>query len=139
MDFDPEIVVLYCQHSVAENANVTRDSQRASGFNVRPTMIPCSSKVEIPHLLRVLEEGADGLELVACPEEKCQFLVGSLMAEKRIERARRLLEEVGMGAERLGLSRAGGLSAEGLVGLAGARAEALKPLGPNPMKKGGGK
>lgn len=134
MSFQPEIVVLYCQHSVAGDANVTIGAQQTCGLTVRPTMIPCSSKVEIPHLLRILEQGADGVELVACPQDKCRFLVGSLNAQKRVERASGLLDEIRMGGERLGLSRREKLSAEELLALAKARAKAVKPLGPNPMK-----
>jgi F420-non-reducing hydrogenase iron-sulfur subunit len=136
MNFDPEIVVLYCQHCIAQDANVTIASQRLRGVRVRPTMMPCSSKVEVSHLLRILEQGADGVELVACPEEKCRFLVGSLKAEKRIQYASRLLDEIRMGGERLGFSRKENLSAERLLSLAEARAEAVRPLGPNPMKQG---
>jgi coenzyme F420-reducing hydrogenase delta subunit len=73
---------------------------------------------------------------VACPEDKCRFLVGSLMAGKRVRRAKELLEEIRFGSERLGISHTQPLSAEGLLGLAKARAEVVKPLGPNPMKKG---
>ena len=134
MSFEPEIVVLYCQHCVADDANVTVGVQQTCGLTVRPTMIPCSSKVEISHLLRILEQGADGVELVACPQDKCRFLVGSLNAQKRVERAGGLLDEIRMGGERLGLSRGERLSAEELLALAQARAEAVKPLGPNPMK-----
>jgi coenzyme F420-reducing hydrogenase delta subunit len=132
----PEIVVLYCQHSVAPDADVAVAAQQARGFLLRPKMMPCSSKVEVPHLLRILEQGADGVELVACPEDKCRFLVGSLMAGKRVRRAKELLEEIRFGSERLGISHTQPLSAEGLLGLAKARAEVVKPLGPNPMKKG---
>lgn len=136
MSFQPEIVVLYCQHCVAGDANVTIGAQQTRGLTVRPTMIPCSSKVEIPHVLKILEQGVDGVQLVACPQDKCRFLVGSLMAQKRIDYARGLLDEIRLGGQRLGLSRNEKLSAQGLLALAEARAQAVKPLGPNPMKKG---
>ena len=136
MSFDPEIVVLYCQHCMAGEANVTIASQETRGLRVRATMLPCSSKVEVPHLLKILEQGADGVELVACPQDVCRFLVGSLKAEKRIDRASGLLEQIRMGGQRLGLSRRAKLSAQDLLALARARAEAVRPLGPNPMKKG---
>lgn len=136
MSFDPEIVVLYCQHSVAGDADVKIASQQMRGLTVRPTMLPCSSKVDVPHLLKILQHGADAVELVACPQDRCRFLVGSLKAEKRVDRASGLLEEIGMGGQRLGLSRRAKLSAQDLLALATARAEAVRPLGPNPMKKG---
>ena len=90
-------------------------------------------------MLKILELGADAVQVVGCPADACRFLVGSTMAEKRVERARGLLDEIGMGADRVGLSRSERLSAEGLIGLAEARATAVKPLGPNPMDQGEGK
>lgn len=136
VSFDPEIVVLYCQHCVAGEANVAVASQQVPGLTVRTAMLPCSSKVEVPHLLKILEQGADAVELVACPQDVCRFLVGSLRAEKRVDRAKELLEQIRMGGQRLGLSRRVRLSAQGLLALAQARGAAVRPLGPNPMKKG---
>jgi len=99
-------------------------------------MLPCSSKVEIPHLLSILENGTDGVEVVACPEQRCRFLVGSLRVEKRIQYTGSLLEEIRMGRDRIGLSRAQELSGEELVQLAVKRAAVVKKLRPNPMKRG---
>jgi len=134
--FAPEVVVLYCQHCLNDGADVTTEANRASGFSVRPVMVPCSSKIEISYILRILEQGVDAIEVVACPEDKCRFLNGSKRTRKRVEYTRRLLDEINMGAERLGISHGPGLSAEKLIRFAAGRAEMARPLGPNPMKKG---
>jgi coenzyme F420-reducing hydrogenase delta subunit len=133
-DFEPDVVVLYCQHCVAEDADVAAAAKSVSGFKPRFVVMPCSSKVEASHALRLLEQGADGVAVVGCPEKRCRFLVGSTMAEKRIEYARRLLEEIRMGADRLGMDRGGHLSAAQLMEIAEHRASAVRALGPNPMK-----
>jgi len=124
-DFDPDIVVLYCQNCVSECAEVASASKGLSGFK---------PKVEVSHVLKLLDEGADGVQLVGCPENQCRFLTGSSMAEKRIGYARGLLEEICMGAERLGMERGTQLSATDLMELAERRAEAVRQLGPSPMK-----
>jgi coenzyme F420-reducing hydrogenase delta subunit len=134
--FEPEIVVLYCQRCVRKEADVEVEADRASRFSVRPVMMPCSSKIEVPYILKILERGADAVEVVACPADGCQFLVGSLRAEKRIDYVRGLLDEIHVGAERVGISRGPGLSAQDLIDLAAKRAEKVKSLGPNPMNKG---
>jgi coenzyme F420-reducing hydrogenase delta subunit len=131
--FKPEIIMLYCQHCIKDGVNIIVESQQSS---VRPVMMPCSSKIEIPYILKILEEGADGVEIVACPVNKCRFLIGSHRAEKRVEYIRRLLEEIGIGAERLGLSHGLDLPYKALSSLVAGRAQAVKTLGPNPMKKG---
>jgi len=56
------------------------------------------------------------------------------MAEKRVEYVRGLLDEIQMGAERLAMERASGLSAAQLTEIAERRAAAVKPLGPSPMR-----
>ncbi|MBU4276308.1 MAG: hydrogenase iron-sulfur subunit [Proteobacteria bacterium] len=133
-DFQPQITLLYCRQSLAAEVKPVQGNRAGNGFSVRLVLLPCSSKVQLPHLMRLLEQGSDGLQIAACPEKACQHLVGSNRAEKRIARGRELLEQVGMGAERLGLDRGAGLSLDDLMEMAGQRAEALRALGPNPMK-----
>jgi F420-non-reducing hydrogenase iron-sulfur subunit len=133
---EPEVVVLYCQHSLCDEAKATAWSQQAAGLFVRAIMMPCSSKIEVPYILRILESGTDAVEIVACPEKSCKFLVGSLRAERRVEYIRGLLEKIGYAPERVGISRGLSLSPEKLLGFAKARADVVRPLGINPMKKG---
>lgn len=133
---DPEVVVLYCQHGLCDEAKASAWSQETTGLSIRAIMMPCSSKIEVPYILRILESGADAVEVVACPEKSCKFLVGSLHAEKRVEYIRGLLEEIGYAPERVGISRKLSQSPEKLIDLARARANAIRSFGRNPMKKG---
>ena len=135
-DRDLEVVVLYCQHSLCDEAKGSAWSQQIEGLSVRAVMMPCSSKIEVAYVLRMLESGADAIEIVACPEESCKFLVGSLRAERRIEYIHGLLEKIGYTPERVGISRRLSQSPEELLDLARARADAARPFGMNPMKKG---
>jgi len=97
-------------------------------------MVPCSSKIETRHLIKLIEQGVDAIEVVACPGRECRFTVGSSRAEHRVKHARAILEEVGMSAERLGMVRKEGLSAGEIMTIAGDRADLVRPLGENPMK-----
>lgn len=133
-DFEPEVVVLYCQRCVRQDADAAMAADQTSGFSVQPVMMPCSSKIEVPYILKILERGADAVEVVACPADRCRFLVGSLRAEKRIDYIRGLLDEIHIGGERVGISHGPGLSAQDLIDLAANRAEAVRTLGPSPMK-----
>jgi coenzyme F420-reducing hydrogenase delta subunit len=135
-DYDPEVIVLYCQHGLCDKAKASAWSQETDGLSVRAIMMPCSSKIEVSYILKILESGADAVEIVACPEKSCKFLVGSFRAERRIEYIRSLLEKIGYSPERVGISRKLSQSPEKLIDLARARADAVSPLGTNPMKKG---
>ena len=125
------IVVLYCQHTVSRTAGVAPAAEKVKGVTVRTAMMPCSSKVQASHLLKILDQEADGVEVVACSDRACRFLNGSKRAAKRVAYTRRLLDEIGVGAERVGISRKAGLSAEQLMELAVARAAAVEKIGNN--------
>ena len=132
--FQPEVTLAYCRRAFGAGQEPPQGRRAGGGFSVRLMMLPCSSKLQLPHLLRILEQGADALEVVACPEGACQFLQGNQRADKRIAYARNLLDQVGMGAERLGITRAAGLDLDGLLECAGRRAQLVRDLGPNAMK-----
>lgn len=132
--FKPEIVVLYCQQSLDPATDVTAARGLARECVPRFVAMPCSSKAEVSHLMRVLEDGADGVLVAACPDRACRFMVGNMRAEKRIGRVRELLDAAGLGAERAALVRGSGLSAARFAELADERALAVRPLGTNPIK-----
>ncbi|MEE8470435.1 MAG: hydrogenase iron-sulfur subunit [Dehalococcoidia bacterium] len=132
--FEPEIVVIYCGRGLAKDEYLPEGTKTDSGFRVRYIMIPCSSKIETGNLVKLIEQGNDGVMIVACPENQCQFLVGSTRAENRIKHARSLLDEVGIGADRLGMVRGHNLSTDDFRAFAQERANAVRALGLNPMK-----
>ena len=132
--FEPEITVLYCGRSLAEGAYLPEGYRTGNGFKVRFIMMPCSSKIEVGYLVKLIEQGADGVMLVVCPRERCQFMLGSTRAKNRVNYARSLLDEVGIGAVRIGVFSGYDLSADRFIALAEEQADAVKPLGQNPMK-----
>jgi len=118
------VILLYCQHCVAAGADVAQVAAAARDMDIEPVLMPCSSKVQVFELLKLLDEGADAVQVVACPERACRFLDGSRRAEKRVQFGRGLLDQINLGSERLGISRATNLTAEALVDIARARGHA---------------
>ena len=131
---DIKVVLLYCQHSVVDETKPSTWSNQTQGLSVRALMMPCSSKIEVPYILKILESGADAVEIVACPEKSCKFLIGSLRAEKRIEYIRGLLGQIGYTPERVGISRKLSQSKEILLEIARARADAIRSNSESRMK-----
>jgi F420-non-reducing hydrogenase iron-sulfur subunit len=132
--FEPEIIVLYCQHSVNKEVDLTAAVKGVSGYHPRLVEMPCSSKIQVPHLFRILERGTDGIVVIACPEKECRFLVGNVRAGKRIKYARELLNQADIGADRLTMAHGKGMSAEEILAIVDHKANAVYHLGPNPMK-----
>jgi coenzyme F420-reducing hydrogenase delta subunit len=132
--FEPEILVLYCRKALGSEDYLPEGTRREAGYRARFIMMPCSSKIETGYLVKLVEQGADGVVLVACPPKHCQFLVGSARVGHRVKHARTLLEEAGMGASRVGVVYRQGLSSEDMAVLAEESARAIEPLGQNPMR-----
>jgi hypothetical protein len=70
-------------------------------FHAREIAIPCSGKLQPEHILKAFEAGADLVCLIACEEDNCHYLEGSRRAGRRVEYVKGLLDEVGLGGERL--------------------------------------
>jgi len=132
--FEPDILLIYCSKALADNSHLPEGAKQCQGFKVRFVMMPCSSKIETRNLIKLIEEGADAVEVVACPGKQCRFTVGSSRAEHRVNHARTLLEEAGMSRGRVGMIRKNNLSADDMTGIAKGLADEIRPLGQNPMK-----
>ncbi len=101
---------------------------------IRIIRVPCTGKVDILHLLRAFEKGADGVYVVGCMEGECHFNSGNLRARKRVEQTQKLLDVIGIGGGRVQMYNLS--SAEGLkfAQYAIEMTEKIKELGPNPIK-----
>ncbi|MCP4120626.1 MAG: hydrogenase iron-sulfur subunit [Bacteroidetes bacterium] len=102
--------------------------------NFRIVRVPCSGKVDIIHILRAFEKGADGVYVVGCMEGDCHYNEGNFRARKRVEQAQKILDKVGVGAERVKMfnlsSGEGPLFAQYSVEMD----EKIKELGPSPIR-----
>ena len=128
---EPKIVMLYCQHSVGSDVDIASYAKNVPGVRVRTALMPCSSKVQVSHLLEILDREADGVEVITCPLECCGLLLGNKRAIKRVEYARSLLDRIGAGPDRLGISHGVELPAEEFVKRAAGRAKAVMNLEKN--------
>ena len=102
--------------------------------NVKIVRVPCSGKVDVIHILRAFEKGADGVCVIGCLEGECHYNNGNLMAKRRVEQARKILDTIGIGAERAKMYNLS--SSEGLrfAQYASEITETVRELGPNPIK-----
>ena len=64
--------------------------------NIRIIRVPCSGKVDVRHLLRAIQKGADGVCVIGCLEGTCHYNEGNLRARERVEHVKTLLEEIGL-------------------------------------------
>ena len=96
-----ELVVFTCQHQASRVARVFQTLDHLKGLKIRQVALPCSGKLEVSFLLKALEKGGDGVALFGCPEGECRYMVGSTRAKGRVSYAARILEEIGVGKDRV--------------------------------------
>jgi len=68
---------------------------------VREVALPCTGRLQPEHLLKAFEAGADLVCVITCAESDCHYLEGNHRAERRIGYVKKLLDEIGLGGERL--------------------------------------
>ncbi len=71
------------------------------GVNVRQVTLPCSGKLEVGHLTKALENGAEGVAIFGCPEKECHYVIGSERAKRRVRHTERILQEIGLEGDRV--------------------------------------
>ncbi len=103
--------------------------------SIKIIRVPCTGKVDVIHILRAFEKGADGVYVVGCMEGDCHFNKGNFRARKRVEQAQRVLEDIGIGGERVKMYNLSSSEAPLFVEFAKEMSEKILELGPNPIKE----
>jgi len=102
---------------------------------VRIILVPCTGRVDILHLLQAFEVGADTVFISGCHEGDCHYMAGNYHARKRVERVKKILEKVGLEAERLEMFHISASEGPGFAAVARKMTERAYKLGPNPVKR----
>jgi coenzyme F420-reducing hydrogenase delta subunit len=134
--FEPVIVAFcchYCAYAAADLAGVSRMQYPP---NVKIVQLLCTGKVDVLYLLKAFEYGADGVYVAGCEEGTCHFLTGNIRARKRVEYAKKLLDEIGIGGQRLEMYNMSAAMGQKFADVAREMTERIKSLGPNPIKMG---
>jgi coenzyme F420-reducing hydrogenase delta subunit len=86
--------------------------QFAWPFPAQEILVPCTGRIQPEHVLKAFESGARLVCAIACREDNCHYLEGSRRCARRVDYLRGLLDQVGLGAERLALFHLPGTAAE---------------------------
>jgi coenzyme F420-reducing hydrogenase delta subunit len=132
--FEPEITAFYCVYCGYMAADTAGALMVQYPANVKFVRLPCTGKIDIRYLLEALEQGADGVYLVACPIGNCHHVHGNERGLARVQRARHLLDQIGLGGERLDMFFMSGSQAHSFALAAHTMTERIRKLGPNPLR-----
>jgi coenzyme F420-reducing hydrogenase delta subunit len=135
-DFEPKIVAFCCHYCSYAAADLAGSMRLSYPTNVKILKIPCTGKVDVLYLLRAFEEGADGVIVAGCEEGTCHFINGNIKAKKKVKYTKKILDEIGLGGDRLEMYNLSAAMGQKFADLAKEMTNRIKKLGPSPVNKG---
>ena len=132
--WEPKIIAFCCNYCAYAAADLAGSKRMQYPPNVRIVHSPCTGKIEMEHILGAFERGIDGILVAGCLEGGCHFLEGNLRARKRTDRIREMLDEIGVGRERLMMVNLSSAMAPTFVERVQQIVETVRALGPSPLK-----
>ncbi len=102
--------------------------------SIKVIQVPCTGRVDILHLLKAIEDGADGVYVAGCLEGECHYINGNLKAKKRIQYVKKVLEEVGLNPGRVEMFNLSAGEGNRFAEIAHEMFNRVMELGPSPLR-----
>lgn len=134
-DFEPVIVSFCCHYCAYTAADMAGSMRLQYPANVKIVRVPCTGKVDVIHIMKAFQKGADGVYVAGCLQGDCHFKNGNIKALKRVEYTKELLDEIGIGGQRLEMITMSAGMGRKFAQTATDFNEKIKKLGPNPIKR----
>ena len=133
-NFEPIIIAFCCNFWGYTAADLAGSMRLQYPTNINIVRVPCTGKVDVIHILRALEKGADGACVIGCLEGECHYNTGNLMAKRRVEQAQKILDTIGIGGGRARMFNLSSSEGPRFAQYATDFTAEIKELGPNPLK-----
>ncbi len=102
--------------------------------DIKILLLPCTGRVDIIHLLKAFEAGADAVFVAGCLEGECHYLMGNIRAKKRVNKVKKDLVPMGIEVERLEMFNLSSSEGPKFAALAKEMVARALRLGPSPTK-----
>ncbi|MGD8386047.1 MAG: hydrogenase iron-sulfur subunit [Desulfobacteraceae bacterium] len=133
--FEPVIIAFCCHYCAYTAADMAGSMRLGYPPNIKIIKVPCSGKVGAIHIMRALQNGADGVYVAGCLEGDCHFKDGNVKAAMRVSQVKKILDEIGIGGERVEMMTMSAGMGERFARTATDFTEKIRSLGPNPVKE----
>ncbi len=131
--FEPQILAFCCKYCAYAASDLAGSMRLTYPANVKIIQVPCTGRVDMSHLLKAIENGADGVYVAGCLEGECHFLEGNLKARKRVAAVRKLLAEAGIEPERVQMFNLSSAMGPRFAEIATEMTETIRRIGPSPV------
>ena len=133
-EFEPLILAFCCNWCSYAGADLAGISRMQYPTNIRIIRVMCSGMIHPNLVIDALTRGADGVIICGCHPGDCHYLEGNLIAEKRADAIRLMLEDFGLEDERFSLEWISASEGPRFAHVMTEFTETIKKLGPSPYK-----
>jgi F420-non-reducing hydrogenase iron-sulfur subunit len=134
--FEPQIVAFCCKYCAYAAADLAGSMRLDYPSNLKIVQLPCSGRVDMLHLLKAIEEGADGVCVAGCLEGECHFVEGNLKTRKKVEAVKKALASTGVEPQRVEMFNLSSAMGPRFAEIATEMTETIRALGPTPVVQG---
>ncbi len=133
--FEPKIVAFCCHYCAYAAADLAGAMRLQYPNTISIIKLPCTGKLDVLHVLRAFEDGADGVFVAGCMEGDCHYQKGNYNAKRRVKYAKKLLDQLGLDGQRIEMYNMSSAMGKAFADAATEMTERVKVLGPNPLAK----
>jgi coenzyme F420-reducing hydrogenase delta subunit len=137
--FEPNVIAFCCRHCAYAAADLAGGSRLSYSPALKIVELPCTGRVDVLHVLRTFEDGADGVLVAGCLPGRCHYLTGNLHARQRVDYLGGLLADIGIEAARLRMINVSAAMGSQFAEMASELIDRIVELGPSPVTAGPGK
>jgi F420-non-reducing hydrogenase iron-sulfur subunit len=131
---EPIIVAFCCHYCAYAAADLAGSGRLQYPPNIRIIRSPCTGRLEVDFFMKAFESGADGVLVAGCEEGSCHFKEGNLLAKRRVNLAKQLLDEAGLDPERLRMVNVSAASSQKFAQDVRDMVDTVRKLGPSQTK-----
>ena len=82
---------------------------------VNEILVPCAGRLQPELVLKAFESGSSFVCMIACQDDNCHAVEGCLRARRRLDYVRGLLDQIGLGGDRLAMFQLPGSAREDMA------------------------
>ena len=131
--FEPQILAYCCKYCAYAAADLAGSMRLEYPPNVKVIQLPCSGRVDMLHLLKAIEKGADGVYVAGCLEGECHFVEGNLKTKRKVTAVKKALGAAGIEPERVEMFNLSSAMGPRFPEIAAEMTARIQALGPTPV------
>jgi F420-non-reducing hydrogenase iron-sulfur subunit len=133
--WSPHIIGFSCRYCAFMAADLTGSLQLQYPPDIKIIMVPCSGRVDLIHLLKAFEAGADAVFVSGCREGECHYLTGNSRAKRRVDKLKKDFIPMNLEPDRVAMFNLSAAEGTKFTAIAKEMVERTLKLGPSPAKQ----